>query len=154
MDYKPLNNQGGYEVNAELKRPISSAELKKLIDAAQLPPAGGCMSPSPEGNPIEQAIRNGFSAVCAVLRYGMQQAEKMVNLFDARLNPGIVWNGRLYYLVEDVDQDPAACDNCALHELCKDLARGDNDISFLCKALSGDVDHHFKMLADEFPKNV
>ena len=106
------------------------------------------MAPQPEGNPIEQAIRNGFSAVCAVLRYGMQQAEKMVNLFDARLNPGIVWNGRLYYLVEDVGSENA-CDICALRELCHEVASDGNDIAFVCKALCGDVDHHFKILADD-----
>lgn len=153
MDYKPLNNQGDYEVNAELKRPIDAAELKKVVDAAQRQPAGGHMAPQPEGDPIEQAIRNGFSAVCAVLRYGMQQAEKMVNLFDAKLNPGIVWEGRLYYLVKDEDSE-GSCDHCALRVLCDRLLDNDDNGACMCRALTGDGDHHFVMLADESPENV
>lgn len=142
MDYEPMNNQGGYEVNAELKRPLSGAELKEVVDAAPKYPAGGHIAPGPViTNDIGEAINNGFAAVCSVLRYGYQQVEQMVNLCDARLNPGIVWHGRLHYLVEDTDGQPS-CDNCALHELCDKLT-GDYA---LCEAITGDSDHHFKQL--------
>lgn len=144
MDYEPINNQGGYEVNAELKRAISGAEIQKAIGDAPHYPAGGHTAHKPEGDSIEQAIRTGFARVCAVLLYGFEQVENAVNLCDARLNPGIVWNGRLFYLVEDVDS-VNSCNDCALRKLCDNLT-GDY---YLCKAISGDSDHHFVMLADD-----
>lgn len=141
MDYQPLNNQGDYEVNAELKAPISGAGLKEVVDAAPKYPACGHTVPKPEGATVEQAISNGFSAVCSVLRYGYQQVERAVNLCDKRLDPGIVWKGRLFYLIEDTPCENS-CDQCAIKNLCDNLP----DNHGLCNVISGDWDHHFKQL--------
>lgn len=108
-------------------------------------PAGGPTAPKQEGNPVEKAISNGFAAVCAVLRYGYQQVEKAVNLCDERLVPGIVWRGRLFYLVEDVEIG-SACEQCGIRTLCERLTEYDDR---LCEILSGDSDHHFVMLTSD-----
>lgn len=150
MEYKPMDNQGAYNVMAKLERDIDAAKLRQVLDAARYPSAGipAKPKPEPEGS-WDDAIRDGFDAVCGVLRYGFETLRGIMDITNPLLDPGLIVDGRIHYPVSDETiqgEDANPCEFCSLKEFCADLEDAAGSDNCICDTLKGEDGYHFVML--------
>lgn len=150
MEYKQMDNQGAYNVMAKLERDIDAAKLRQVTDAARYPSAGIPTKPKPEPEGSwDDAIRDGFDAVCGVLRYGFETLRRIIDITNPLLDPGLIVDGRIHYPVSDEIiqcEDANPCEFCSLKEFCADLEDATGGDDCICDKLKGEDGYHFVML--------
>lgn len=153
MEYKPMDNQGAYKLDAELKRNIDAAALRQAVDVARYP-LGGTMG-GRNGLIVTNDIGEALNAIAGVLRLGVHTIQQLVNLRNPVLDPGLIWEGRIHFLVSDDSiqrEDSNPCDFCSLKQFCAMLQDKANDDNQICDELRGETGYHFEMLDVKLPE--
>lgn len=138
MDYKPLNNHGGYHHEETRTAP------QDFVKPAPIPP----------GPVITNDVVEALAGIAGILRLGVHTIQQLVDLHNPALDPGLIWEGRIHYLVCDDfirDKEVNPCDVCSLKHFCAQLQDRAHDDHQICDELMGEGGYHFQMLDVKLP---